>query len=234
VRVRLIGYNESIPEYHDQLKPPNPASRTFHLPLGRVSGTQGFGFRYGDLIVRGDGRIVFGSPYLIMQGNAPRLYVYDAARIKRWKNVEITVEYMRVSEDNPPSYAGLGIGARSIHELSSQQSKVPTYYLKHTFDGRFFFEKEWIHGSQDTKQPNSQDKSYPFPKNVWMSILFRIFENRLEGFQWRINDWVLVRSYTDTGTWDGNAPIIDGTSCFIRTDNVTDFRIRKFSICEII
>jgi len=37
----------------------------------------------------------------------------------------------------------------------------------------------------------------------------------------------------DTGTWDGNAPIIDGTSCFIRTDNVTDFRIRKFSICEI-
>jgi hypothetical protein len=103
-------------------------------------GNQNFGFRYGDMIVRGDGSIVFDSSYLIMQGNAPRLYVYDSARAKRWKNVEIFVEYMHVAENNPPSYAGLGIGARSIHELSSHQPKVPTYYLKHTLDGRFFFE----------------------------------------------------------------------------------------------
>lgn len=234
MRARLIGYNESIPEYHDRLKPPNLTSRTFDLPLGMVSGAQGFGFRYGEMIVRGDGRIVFGSSYLIMQGNAPRLYVYGVARTKRWKNVEIIVEYMRVSEDNPPSYSGLGIGARSIHELSSQQSTVPTYYLKHTFDGRFFFEKEWIHGSQSTKQPNSQDKSYPLPRNVWLSIRFRIVGNKLEGFQWRNDDWDLLRSYTDTGSWDGNGPIVEGTSCFIRNDNVTDFRIRKVSIREII
>ena len=216
------------------MKQANPTSRIFDLPLGEVSGTQGYGFRYGDMIVRGDGSIVFDFSYLIMQGIAPRLYVYDSARAKRWKNVEIFVEYMHVAENNPPSYAGLGIGARSIHEMQRDNPKVPTYYLKHTFDGRLFFEKEWIHGSQSTKQPNSQDKSYPFQKGVWLSIRFRIFENRLEGFQWRDNDWVLVRSYTDTGSWDGNAPIIEGTSCFIRTDNVTDFRIRRFSIRQIL
>jgi hypothetical protein len=186
------------------------------------------------MIVRGDGTTDFNFSYVILRGNAPRLYVYDGARVNRWKNIEIVIEYMRVSEDNPPSYAGLGIGARSIHELSSQRSTVPTYYLKHTFDGRFFFEKEWVHGSRTAKQPNSQDKSYPFPMNVWLSIRFRIIGNRLEGFQWRNSDWGLVRSYLDAGTWDGNAPITDGTSCFIRTDNVTDFRIRKFSIREIL
>jgi hypothetical protein len=139
---RLIDYNVSSPEYHDGLKLPNPTSRTFDLPLGKVLGTQGFGFRYGDMIVRGDGRMVFDSSYLIMQGNAPRLYVYDLARTKKWNNVEIIVEYMRVTENNPPSYAGLGIGANSIHDLSPQLSRVPIYYLKHTFDGRFFFEKD--------------------------------------------------------------------------------------------
>jgi hypothetical protein len=56
---------------------------------------------------------------------------------------------MHVAENNPPSYAGLGIGARSIHEMQRDNPKVPTYYLKHTFDGSFFFEKEWIHGSQN-------------------------------------------------------------------------------------
>jgi hypothetical protein len=33
-------------------------------------GTQNFGLRYGEMVVRGDGRIVFGSSYLIMHGNA--------------------------------------------------------------------------------------------------------------------------------------------------------------------
>lgn len=157
-----------------------------------------FGFRHCDMIVRGDGKIVFNFSYLIMKGNAPRLYLYDNARVNRWKNIETIIEYMRVSENNPPSYAGLGIGARSIHELSSQQSTVPTYYLKHTFDGRFFSEMEWVHGSRTTKQPNSQDKSYLFPMNVWLSIRFRIIGNRLEGFQWRNSDWVMVRSYMAT------------------------------------
>jgi hypothetical protein len=84
---------------------------------------------------------------------------------------------MRVAENNPPSYVGLGIGARSIHELSSHQPKVPTYYLKHTLDGRFFFEREWIHGMQDAKQPNLQNKSYPFPKNVWLSARITSISN---------------------------------------------------------
>jgi hypothetical protein len=79
----------------------------------------GFGFRYGYMIVRGDGTIVFNFSYLRMKGNAPRLYVYDDARVNKWKNIEIIIEYMRVSENNPSSYAGLGIGARQDYNPPS-------------------------------------------------------------------------------------------------------------------
>ena len=214
---------------------PTPTGRIFNLPLGQVSGRKGFGFRFGDMIVRGDGTITFNSDHIVMSGPAPRLYVYDVNRQKKWKNIEIIVEYMRVSENNPPSYAGLGIGVRSIHETqTSNNLTVPTYYFKHTFDGRMFFEKEWRHGSQYTKQPNSQDKSYPHPKNQWMRVKFTITNNDLKGYRWENSTWKLIRQYTDTGNWDGHSAINEGTSCFIRNDSVSDFRIRQFSIKELI
>jgi tetratricopeptide (TPR) repeat protein len=88
---------------------------------------------------------------------------------------------MHVAENNPPSYAGLGIGARSIHEMQRDNPKVPTYYLKHTFDGRLFFEKEWIHGSQSTKQPNSQDKSYLIlvPYSFMLNLLIYLVKHTI-------------------------------------------------------
>lgn len=229
------GYDTNTLQVVNITDPPIPSPinlRTFNLPLGQVTGKKGFGFRYGDMMVRGDGYITFFGSYASMSGPAPRLYVYDEPRQKTWKNVDITVEYMRVSENNPPSYAGLGIGARSIHELGGTNG--PTYYLKHTFDGRFFFEKEQVHGQSYTKQPgDTQNKSYPMLKNVWYKIGFQIRGNTLYGYQWVNNAWKLIRQYTDTGTWNSNAPITQGTSCFIRNDGVTDFRIKQFSIKEV-
>jgi hypothetical protein len=215
--------------------PPPTPTRTFDLPLGKISGKKGFGYRYEDMIIRGDGYCTFYNDYVVMSGAAPRLYIYDTNRTKKWKNLEVEVEYMRVSENNAPSYAGLGIGVRSIHETqTSSNLTVPTIYFKHTNDGRIFFEKEWRHENGGyTKQPDSQDKSFPNPKNVWQKIRFTVLDNELKGYQWINGAWKLVRQYKDTGDWDRHTPIADGTSCFLRNDSVKDFRIRKFSIKEI-
>lgn len=75
--------------------------------------------------MRGDGTTDFNFSYIIMRGNAPRLYVYDGTCVKRWKNIESVIEYMRVSEDNPPSYAGLGIGARSFMNFRHNGQQFP-------------------------------------------------------------------------------------------------------------
>lgn len=223
------GYDTTTLQVVDTSTPPTTTTRTFDLPLGKVSGKKEFGFRYGDMIVRGDGYVTFYNDYISMSGAAPRLYVYDEKREKKWTNLDVYVDYMRVSENNAPSYAGLGIGVRSIHELGGTNGL--TYYLKHTNDGRIFFEKEQIHSSTGyTKQPDSQDNSYPLTKNIWYKIAFLLRNNTLYGYQHINGAWKLVRKYTDTGTWNGKPAILQGTSCFIRNDGVTDFRIKRFSI----
>lgn len=211
---------------------PQPiATRSFDLPLGKVSGTKGFGFHYGDLITRGNGEYTFYPDYVKMSGSAPRLYVYDSAEAKIWKNVEVIVEYMRVSENNPPSYAGLGIGVRSNHhKQTSTFLQVPTYYLKHCFDSRFMFEKETVHNQSYVKRPAL---NRTMEKNAWYRMTFKVVGSKLEGSLEKLGDPTRhYQTYTDTGTWNG-AVIPQGVSCFIRNDSVTDFRVRKFSIKEL-
>ena len=219
-------------------KPPQPptttptSTRSFDLPLGKVSGKKPFGFRYGDMMVRGDGYVTFNSDHIVLSGAAPRLYVYDEKEAKRWKNIEVIVEYMRVSENNPPSYAGLGIGVRSMHHKQTKTFlEVPTYYVKHCFDSRFHFEKEWEHHNSYTKTPAIKVSMKP---NTWNRMVFTVKttsngENVLSA---ELNGAHTIL-HKDTGKWDNNDPIKDGVSCFIRSDAVKDFRVRKFSIREI-
>ena len=83
------------------LNPTFPAGREFYQPT--ISGVKNFGYRNGDLIVRGDGSINGLGDVIVMKGNAPRVYVYDTNRQKKWKNVEVTVHVMRVSETRAES-----------------------------------------------------------------------------------------------------------------------------------
>jgi hypothetical protein len=219
-------------------KPPQPptttptSTRSFDLPLGKVSGKKPFGFRDGDMIVRGDGYVTFNKDHIVLSGAAPRLYVYDEKRTKKWKNVEVIVEYMRVSENSPPSHAGLGIGVRSIHELGGTNG--PTYYAKHTFDSRIFFEKEQVHGQSYTKVSSMQNRDYPMERNVWYRMTFKVVGIKLEVWVQKDGESLRVyRNYTDAGAWNNKPAIVEGTSCFIRNDSVKDFRVRKFSIKEI-
>ena len=216
--------------------------REFFQPV--IIGEYHTGDREGDMIVRGNGNITgLSNGIIIMHGTNPRIYVYDINREKIWKNVEITVHVMRISEIDSISSQGVGIAARSIHELQSNSfNKVPTYYLKYTYDGRFFFIREDLHPDGIVYQPNSQNNDFPFIKNKWMGIKFIVRTTSLNGARLQgyldmncDNNWVKIRDYTDLGFWTTpeSFPIQDGTSVFIRNDHVNDFRIRNFSIREI-
>ena len=110
-----------------------------------------------EFIVRGNGKVIIdGAGIAAMVGDAPRMYVYDEPRRKKWLNVEVTFYCMRIAETPAVlSYRGFGCGTRSDHQDAADKAegdkgpcKGPTYYGKFVYDGRVVFHNEIIHHSE--------------------------------------------------------------------------------------
>ena len=170
----------------------------------------------------------------------------------------MTCYYNKASPSNTKS-AGFVMGVRSFHHLGGTNAKV--YYLKHHFNNKaFFFLKEHEHcGSGNHGYVDTFDRcpDSPLDDNIWYGAKFVVRtksmgteENReddiigmtspvvLEGFMDNTDgmnggDWKKLFEFTDDGTWNSFPSYMYGPSCMIRTDGVTDFRIKKLSIRTI-
>ena len=209
-----------------------------------------------EFIVRGSGSIgIDGQGVATMSGSSPRMYIYDAAKAKKWNNVEVTFYAMRVSETEFKSYQGFVAGTRSDHQDQSEANPNPcahNYYGRMLYDGRMDFEKEFIHPDYapargEINVPPMQTLSwigYKFvlrtldPNKVHLA-LYRDVTNGMNG-----GTWVQMTEYTDTpGVWDAisacaggvSTDVITtpGTSTFIRNDSIGEARYKKFSVREI-
>jgi hypothetical protein len=234
------------------LYPTAPNGRIFNAPLDSgQTRTLRSGQRDGtsDLCPLGDGTytITPAAAEMKMAGNAPRAYVYDAARSKMFENVEITAYYKSVATTSgiSPGYQGFEIGVRGQHELGGSNAKV--YYSRHSLNGTWWRLKEDVH-------PTSHDVTIKtgvtFNKNTWLGMKFvvRNMSNgnvRLESYLDTTDGanggtWTKMFDFTDTnGAWSG-LPVYNGKtpncgchSSFIRTDNSVDFRVKKWSIREV-
>lgn len=214
--------------------------RVFNLPMNlpnvRVRAVARIGS--SECVSQGDGGETPGSEYWKMDGTWPRMYVYDAARAQKWTNVEMTCYFMKVSPSTN-SIAGIVMAARSIHESGGSNAK--TYGIKHQYSNNTLsFYKEQVHPTYKFVKAATAT----IPSNTWLGyklilrnksgsghVVMRVYMDTTDGRNG--GDWRLLGTYTDTGSLDGNVPIKDGTSCFVRTDSVTDFRYKRLSIRTI-
>jgi hypothetical protein len=209
-----------------------------------------------EFIVRGSGTIgIDGQGVAIMSGSSPRMYVYDAPKIKKWNNVEVTFYAMRVSETDLKSYQGFVAGTRSDHQDQSGANPNPcahNYYGRMLYDGRMDFEKEFVH--PDYGEARGEIDVGPMQALAWIGYKFvvrTVEPNKVHLALYRdLTDgqnggsWTLMTDYTDVpGLWDAvtacaggvstDVITLPGTSTFVRNDSIGEARYKKFSIREI-
>ncbi|HPA25254.1 MAG TPA: hypothetical protein PLK76_00600 [bacterium] len=171
-----------------------------------------------EFVVRGNGTVfINGQGVAYLEGDAPRMYVFDASKIKKWTNVEVTIYSRRISETEAISSQGIVLGARSEHQDATKENPClgATYYGRLLYDGRAVFQKEVIHGGlYSVNKPGEKNMAVwntedgTLPRNIWIGVKF-IVKNNLDGQSVKLE---LYRDLTDGyrgGTWEKVAEYID-------------------------
>jgi len=181
---------------------------------------------------------------LKMSGGAPRTYVYDSNRAKLFENCEVTCYYKRIS-GTPASYQGFEIGIRGEHELGGSNN-ARVYYARVSINGNWDRMKEDTHPSG--LYTYTAKRGIAFNTNTWygMKLITRNTRDgkvQIEAYRDETDgksggNWILMDKWTDTGlggypVYTSQTPRCGCHSCFARTDNATDFRIKKFTIREV-
>lgn len=181
-----------------------------------------------EFIMRGNGKgVIDDKGNFHLQGDTPRMYVYDPLKKKKWGDVEITVYSKRESELKSLSSQGIVIGARSNHQDVTLQNPCAgtTYYGRLLYDGRAVFQKELIHEElYSSNQPSEYNKvkwntsDGTMPLNMWIGLKFIVRTNsdgksvNLELYR-DLTDglnggtWDKVAQYTDKGVWSTDSTI---------------------------
>ncbi len=214
-------------------------------------------------IVRGeaDSKVAMdGNGIANMSGTQPRMYVYDAQKLLKWRNVEVTFYGKRVSEFATSSAAGFNIGARSNHQDQGNPSNcnVDTYYSRMLYNGNANFMKELYHPDEATAAPVGNKINWggdgTIPYNTWIGHKF-VLRDVDNGIHVKLQmyldltdglnggDWKLVTEWKDDGNWavppnPCGIPVTkvileDNPSVFIRNTDITSVLYKKFNIREI-
>ena len=208
----------------------------------------------------GEGKYsIDGDGIMSVDGQFPRMYVYDPNQTKTWHNNEITFYGKRISEFEEDDWAGLQAYGRTAHIDEADICTFRGYGGQMLNNGEMKFEKEVYHHSDNGYVQSATVRPWPgegeMPKGIWIGYKFVIYnldENRVKLELYRdLTDgknggtWELMTEYVDEGGWGENASACNegvepaevltepGLVVYIRNDGITEVDYKKFSVREI-
>lgn len=157
-----------------------------------------------------------GDGVLKISGQYPRMYVVDPS--KDWRNVEITVYGMRISDTNI-AWAGLQAYARTNHgaigDEETNECDNRGYGAQFTYPGKFLFEKETAH-HQDNGYAQVNEKtlfSGGMPLNQWVGYKF-VVRDVDAGTHVKLEAYLDMTNGANGGTWTKISEFTDMSNNF--------------------